>query len=145
MAREVRMDEKDLALIRELTENGRASLTELGRKLGITDVAVKKRLRKLERAGVIKKYTVEVDPSKLGYKSVALIGIDVEPEKILDVASKIASKDFAVKVYLTTGDHMIMVEAWARDNKHLTQIIGEIGSTEGVKRVCPAIVLEKLK
>jgi Lrp/AsnC family transcriptional regulator for asnA, asnC and gidA len=38
-----------------------------------------------------------------------------------------------------------MLEAWAKDNKHLTQIIEDIGKIPGVKRVCPAIILEKLK
>jgi Lrp/AsnC family transcriptional regulator for asnA, asnC and gidA len=139
------MDEKDIVLVNELIENSRAPLTHLANKLGMTDVAIKKRLKKLEKEGVIRKYTIEVDPTKLGFKHVALIGIDTEPEKILDVSTQLASKEYAYKVYLTTGDHMLMLEAWAKDNKHLTQIIEDIGKIPGVKRVCPAIILEKLK
>ncbi|MCC6003273.1 MAG: Lrp/AsnC ligand binding domain-containing protein [Thermofilum sp.] len=139
------LDEKDYLLVKELMENSRAPLTLLGKKLGMTDVAVKKRLKKLEKEGVIKKYTIEVDASKLGYKNVALIGVDTEPEKILEVASQLSQKDYASKVFLTTGDHMIMIEAWTKDNKHLTQVVEDIGKIPGVKRVCPAIVLEKIK
>jgi Lrp/AsnC family transcriptional regulator for asnA, asnC and gidA len=139
------LDEKDYMLIRELMENSRVPLTKLGKKLGMTDVAVKKRLKKLEKEGVIRKYTIEVDASKLGYKSIALIGIDAEPERILEVSSQLTSRDYAFKAFLTTGDHMIIVEVWAKDNKNLAQIIEDVWGIPGVKRVCPAIILEKLK
>jgi Lrp/AsnC family transcriptional regulator for asnA, asnC and gidA len=41
---------------------------------------------------------------------------------------------------------MIMTEIWTRDGRELTKLISEkIGTIEGVKRICPAIILEKLK
>ena len=50
------------------------------------------------------------------------------------------------KVYLTSGDHMIMTEVWAKDGEDLSDIISnKIGKIEGVTKVCPAIILEKLK
>lgn len=139
------MDEKDVELVRLLSENARRTLTEMAKILGISDVAVKKRLSKLEREGVIKRYTVVADPKKLGYNGVALIGVDAESDHVLKVAEELSKKDYAAAVYVTTGDHMIMVEVWARHSMELKKIVDEIGSMSGVKRVCPAIVLERLK
>ncbi len=139
------IDDKDRRIIEILSRNARSTFTEIARELGITDVAVKKRLTKLEQRGVIKGYTVIVDPEKLGYKNVALIGVDTEPDKILEVARRLAEKKYSKNVYLTTGDHMIMVEVWAGENGDMMRIIEEIGKLEGVKKVCPAIVLEKIK
>ncbi len=139
------LDGKDKKIIEILTRNARSTFTEIAREIGITDVAVKKRLKKLENQGVIKGYTVIVDPLKLGYKNVALVGVDTEPDKILEVAKKLAEKKYTKSVYLTTGDHMIMTEIWAGGNGDMMKIIEEIGSLEGVKKVCPAIVLERIK
>lgn len=139
------MDEKDVKIVRLLSENARRTFTEMAKALGISDVAVKKRLSKLEKEGVIKRYTVVVDPKKLGYNAVALIGVDSEPDHVLNVAEELSRKDYASAVYVTTGDHMIMVEVWARHSIELKKIVDEIGSMSGVKRVCPAIVLDRLK
>jgi Lrp/AsnC family transcriptional regulator for asnA, asnC and gidA len=124
-------------------ENSRAPLTFLGKKARHDRRGSKKRLKKLEKEVVIKKYTIEVDVSKLGYKKRGTNRVDTEPEKILEVASQLSQKDYASKVFLTTGDHMIMIEVWTKDNKHLTQVVEDIRRIPGVKRICPARVLEK--
>ena len=139
------VDEKDLEILKLLSENARRTLTDIAKAIGVSDVAVKKRLTKLEREGVIKKYTVVVDPKKLGYTGVALVGVDVEPERVLSVAEELARRDYTSAVYVTTGDHMVMVEVWARDSMELKKFLDDIERVEGVKRVCPAIVLERLK
>lgn len=140
------LDERDRIIIEMLTEDARTPFTEIAKVLGISETAVRKRVRALEEAGVIKQYTVVIDPSKLGYNLVSLTGIDTLPERIFEVASKLKEFDFVRNVYLTSGDHMIMVEIWAKDGNDLSDIISnKIGKIEGVLKVCPAIILERLK
>ena len=140
------MDDKDRVIIEMLTKDARTPLTKIAKKLGITEAAVRKRLKNLEERGIILGYTTVVNPAMLGYGSVSLTGIDTEPDKFLDVAKKVCEYDFARSVYITSGDHMIMVEIWAKDGDELTRIISDvIGKMDGVRRVCPAIVLEKMK
>ncbi len=140
------VDEKDIRIIQMLREDARISYTNMAKRLNITEAAVRKRVKNLESKGVIKKYTVEVDSSKLGYNIVSLTGVDTEPEKFLEVAKKLKDEDFTKSVYITTGDHMIMTEIWAKDGDELTKIISEkIGKLSGVKKICPAIILEKVK
>jgi len=139
------MDDKDAVILRMLMDNARTPLTEIAKAVGVTDVAVKKRIQKLEREGVIKKYTIVVEPKKIGYNGVALVGVDTDPDKVLSVAHELSKREFTVSVFVTTGDHMIMTEVWAKTGQDLMRIIEEIGRMEGVKKVCPAIVLERIK
>ena len=140
------LDERDRIIIDMLTKDARTPFTEIAKVLGISETAVRKRVKALEEAGVIKQYTAVVDPSRLGYNLVSLTGVDTLPERIFDVASKLKEFEFVRKVYLTSGDHMIMAEVWAKDGEDLSDIISnKIGRIDGVTKVCPAIILEKLK
>ena len=140
------IDERDKIIIEMLTKDARTPFTEIAKVLGISETAVRKRVKALEEAGIIKGYTVKVDPAKLGYGLVSITGIDTLPERIFEVANKLKEFDFIKELYLTSGDHMIMVEIWARDGEDLAGIISnKIGKINGVVKVCPAIILEKLK
>mgnify|MGYP000111886410 CR=1 FL=1 len=140
-----RIDQKDLIIIRMLMENARIPLSEIASKLNISDVAVRKRVSKLEKMGVLSGYTAKVDPKALGYEVISLTGIDVESENLLAVAQEIAKKPYAKSVCVTTGDHTIMAEIWAKNSDEMSKIIKEIGDLPGVKRICPAIVMHFLK
>ena len=140
------LDERDRIILEMLTKDARTPFTEIAKVLGISETAVRKRVKALEEAGVIKQYTIIVDPAKLGYNLVSITGIDTKPEKIFDVASKLKEFDFVRHVYLTSGDHMIMAEIWAKDGEDLSDIISnKIGRIDGVVKVCPAIILERMK
>ncbi|MEA1908058.1 MAG: Lrp/AsnC family transcriptional regulator, partial [Euryarchaeota archaeon] len=80
------IDERDILIIEILRENARTPHTEIAARLGVGESTIRNRVRLLEEGGVIKQYTVVTDPAKLGYNSVALVGIDVEPSHLLDVA-----------------------------------------------------------
>lgn len=139
------MDEKDVTILRLLIENARLPLTKIAEKVGITDVAVKKRIKKLEKEGIIKKYTIVVEPKKIGYSGVSIVGVDTEPDRVLSTANELSKKDYTTAVFVTTGDHMIIAEIWAKSGEELMMIIEDIGKMEGVKKVCPAIILDRIK
>ncbi len=141
----MKLDERDRVIIRELLRNARLPYSELARRLGVSDVAVLKRIRRLEQMGVIRGYTIRVSPEALGYRVVSYTGIDVEPEKLFDVAEVLKRKDYVKNLYLTSGDHDLIAVIWARDSDELRRIHEEISRIPGVKRVCPAIRLETLK
>jgi Lrp/AsnC family transcriptional regulator for asnA, asnC and gidA len=140
------MDGKDLEIIKTLQADARTPFLEIAKRLRMSESAVRKRVRKLEREGVIEKYTIVVDPSKLGYNAVALVGLDVTPDKYLTIVRELTSFEEVKSVVTSTGDHMIMAEVWAHDNRELTDIVTrKIGGLEGVTKVCPAIILERVK
>ena len=140
------VDETDKKIIEKLEENSRRAFTDIADDLGISEATVRNRVKALEEKGIIKKYTIEMDPSGLGYDTVAIIGIDIEPENLLEVSNMLSEFDRVKFVATSAGDHMIMFEAWAENNEDLGKFISEeIGEIEGVKNICPAIILEKVK
>ena len=142
----MKMDEKDLKILEMLQSNSRVSNMEIARALGISEGTVRKRIEKLEREGVIRRYTIEIDPKKLGYNTIVLLGMDAEPKHFLSAAKALSELECVKWVYTSTGDHMIMAEVWAKDTEDLNRMIGEkISRIEGVMDLCPAILMEKIK
>ena len=139
------LDEKDKKIIQMLLDDGKLTYSEIARRMGLTEAAIRKRIRKLEEIGAIRGYKVEIDPRYLGYNSISIVGINTAPEDILTVANKLKEKEWAKSIMLTTGDHMILVEIWAKDNDELRKYIDEIYSMGNVEHVRPAIILEYLK
>ncbi|MEM2911652.1 MAG: Lrp/AsnC family transcriptional regulator [Candidatus Bathyarchaeia archaeon] len=140
------VDKVDLAILKFLQEDASIPFTEIARRLKISESTVRKRVEKLKQEGTIKRFTVIVEPSKIGFNTVAIVGVDVDPPKLLEVAQKLCEIAETRYVATSTGDHMVMTEIWTKDGRELTKIISEkIGTIEGVKKICPAIVLEKLK
>ncbi|MEM4187977.1 MAG: Lrp/AsnC family transcriptional regulator [Candidatus Hadarchaeum sp.] len=140
------VDELDLKIIRMLEEDGSISFTEMARKLKLNESTVRKRVLSLKEKKVIRKFSIVIDPAKLGFSTIAVVGIDAAPDKLLEIAQKLAELPETRYVATSAGDHMIMTEIWASDGRELSQILSKkIGSIEGVKKVCPAIVLEKIK
>jgi len=140
------VDQLDLRILELLQADGSLSFTEIARKLRLNESTIRKRVMTLRRDGVIQKFTAVVEPSKIGLNTVAIVGVDVDPSKLLEAAQKLCEIREAKYVATSTGDHMIMIEIWTRDGKELSRIISEkIGIIEGVKKICPSIILEKLK
>jgi Lrp/AsnC family transcriptional regulator for asnA, asnC and gidA len=140
------IDELDLKILKLLEEDGRLAFMDIAKKLRLSESTIRKRVQALKENGVIKKFTVEIDPAKIGLNTVAIVGIDVDPPKLLEVAQKLCDFKEIRCVATSTGDHMIMTEIWTKDGRELTRLISEkIGPIEGVKKICPAIILERLK
>jgi len=110
------MDDKDRSIINMLSRNARISYTEMAANMGISETAVRKRIKKLEREGIIEGYTVKL----------------TEMNEVKCVA-------------ITSGSNMIMTDVWAADNKELTEIMNEISKIRGVIALHPTIVVEMLK
>lgn len=138
------MDDKDLKLALELLKNGRAKKSELAKIFGVTETAIRKRIEKLEKNGAILGYRAIIDFKKLGLFS-SLTGIDVEPEHIWSVVEKIKGFENVTSLFLTSGDHVIMVEVVCKSMQEISAFHEQIAKIEGVKRVCPALIVEVVK
>jgi len=142
----VRKSEIDInnEILEILKNNSRASYTEIGKILGLSEGAIRKRVRKMIEEGIIKKFTVIIDYKKIG-KVESLTGINVFPESLLKVIEEIKKIDKIDKIYLTSGDHTLIVNIVADSFKELDEIHKKIESIEGVVKVYPAPILEIIK
>ncbi len=140
-----KIDEKDLKIIQILMKNARTPYSAISKELGISDVAVIKRIRKLEKMGVIKKYTLEVDASKIGYTAKSITGVNVKPEKLFDVLDALKEMEAVKYLAITSGDHHIIAVIWASDQEELKEVHNKISKMDGVESVRPAVVIKVIK
>ena len=139
------IDELDSKIIDLLSKDAGQSYSEIARALNQNESTIRKRVIALRGKGVIKKFSCVVDHLKVGYNTIAIVGLDVDPSLLLDVAQKLADMSETKSVATSTGDHMLMAEVWAKDGRDLSQTLSRMGAITGVKRLCPAILLEKIK
>ncbi len=139
----VRISEKELLTF--LIRNARIPYTHLAKKLGVSEGAVRKKIKLLEKKGVIKGYYAKIDCKKIGYKIDALIGIDTRPDGFLNVIEALKKNDKVLQLWTSTGDHMIMFRAWFKDNDELLNFTKRLKRMKEITRICPAILIEEVK
>ena len=139
------MDKLDSSIIEMLSKNARMPFIQIARKLRVSESTIRKRVSNLEKKEVIKKYSLVVDTNKIGFENVALVGVDVMPEKYLDVAKKLTEFEGIKYAASTIGDHMFMLEVWAKNSDELKVLSDKLKSLDGVTRICPAIIKDTLK
>jgi Lrp/AsnC family leucine-responsive transcriptional regulator len=117
------LDETNVRLLAELQADARRSLAELGRRVGLSAPAVAERLRRLEQAGVITGYRVEIDPRALGYTLGAIIRIRPAPRQLAAVADLARESPEVIECHRVTGDDCYVMIAYVRDVVHLEELI----------------------
>ena len=96
------MDELDRKIIGILQQDGRASNAKIARQLGVSEGTIRRRLKRLIEDEAIQVLALP-EPSKLGYNTEAIVALQVDPGKIEDVATALASAPQALNVSITTG------------------------------------------
>lgn len=128
-----------------LRDNARMPFMRIAKALGVSEAAVRKKVKKLEKSGAIRKYTIDVDPKKIGFEVDVLIGLDTKPEHLITALEELKEMREVVSLYTSSGDHMILIECWLKSSKDLVEFVRKLRSIEGVTKVCPAIIFDKIK
>ena len=129
-----------------LEEDAQASYAEIAERAAVSKPTVRKYIQKLEDEGVIVGYSADVDPKKLSGQSIAIVGIDVESERYVEMTRKLKEIDAIEALYTSSGDHMLMAEVRAKDGDALGEIIDEdIMGLGGVSAAHPSFLQERLK
>ena len=128
------MDELDRKIIQILQVNGRASNARIARDVGVSEGTVRRRLQSLLQDGIIKVVALP-DPEVLGYNTEALVGIQVDPDKIDDVAKQLAGLKESSWVSVTTGSFDIFCWVTLPSSEDLGNFLkSEVGAIPGVRR-----------
>ncbi len=132
------MDELDRHILRRLLENARTPFTDIAKELKVSEATIRKRVNKLIREGVIKKFTVEL--GETGLKAIVLIKVrsGYQIPKVAEYISKIPE---VVKAYEVTGDYDIVAEVVSVDPSSLNKAIETIRERDGVEGTLSMIVL----
>ena len=117
------MDEIDRVILRLLQEDGRTPLSEIGRFLGMSRTAVRYRMRELERRGLIRGYTVNIDPLSLDSVIYTKILLKVKPYNIPTCVKEMGRHKEVVELLRLSGGHTLHATAVFRSPQHLNNYI----------------------
>jgi len=142
------LDELDWAILRILQESSKQTYTEIGRRLGLAHSTIYDRIKKMEERGVIKKYSVIIDPKKAGVKILtAILTIFTDPKESEKVAKELAKYKEVLEVSTSLSEELCVVaEVVAEDQEKLHSFIAQsVAPLPGVLRIRTSIVTRKYK
>jgi Lrp/AsnC family transcriptional regulator, leucine-responsive regulatory protein len=107
------LDEVNLRLLAELQASPRLSMAELARRTGMSAPAVSERVQRLERAGVIAGYRLDIDPAAVGLPVTAFARIRPLPGSLPKIAELAASLPQVTECYRITGEDCFLIKLHA--------------------------------
>lgn len=133
--------DKDRALLALLTENARASITELADRLGVTRATAQKRLARLEQSGAIAGYTVVLADAAADTQVRAHVSVIVRPKSTPSVIADLRVMAEVRAVHSVSGDYDLIAEIAAPDVAALDRAIDAVIAIPGVERTRSAVIL----
>lgn len=135
----------DRQIIVRLQADGRRPYTQIAAELGMSEAAVRARANRLMSDGVLQVVAL-ADPQRLGYGLQAMIGINCDAARLLDVADEIGTLPEAVRVVVTVGTFDLLVEAACADHEALLELMSQqLGKIEGVQAMHTFVYLRVAK
>ena len=120
------LDRTDFAIIESLQEDGRMPLSELGRRICLSQPAVSERVKRLEERGIITGYGARIDPSALGLGMTAIIRLRTTHEHIRPCLQHFADIPNVIEVYRTTGEDCFVLKVVVPSPNDLEGIVASI-------------------
>jgi DNA-binding Lrp family transcriptional regulator len=124
----------DQKIADKLSENGRVSMETLGREIGISSDAAKRRYEKLKKNGVLK-VTIQFNPGKIGYRAMCIFFAATSHENLFVIIEKISKIPDVISIMKTTGDYDLQIWLMVRDIGQLLCVQEELGKTPGIIRM----------
>ena len=128
------MDELGRKIIQQLQKDGRAKNSYIARRLGVSEGTVRRRIKSLLDSGTLRVVAIP-NLEKMGYETLAIIGIQVDPEKVSQVAEQVSLFAEVRTVSVTTGAFDIFVWVAVQSTDRLGKFIREkMGNVAGIRR-----------
>lgn len=141
----MQLDDTDRRLLAVLLEDARISQRGLAQRIGVAQGTITNRLRRLEELGVIKGYTVLLEPESIGWTMTVITGLRIEKGSMINVQQNIAADPRVFAVYDVTGDYDSMVLARVQSRKDLDDLTKTVFTLKGVQRSFTQVVLNTVK
>jgi len=137
--------EIDKRILNELQEDAKASFRDIAKKAKCSAVTAMKRIHRLEKEGIIKKYAAIVDYEKLGFDVSIILDVRVSKGKLFAVEKKIANHPNVMLVYDNTGQFDVTVMARFRTRAAMDNFLKLMQSYEFVERTETKLILNTIK
>ncbi|MGE3873143.1 MAG: Lrp/AsnC family transcriptional regulator [Parvibaculaceae bacterium] len=121
------LDEMDRQIVGILARNARISLKELATEVKLSSPSASERLKRLEERGVIRGFTIDIDPKALGYMLQAIVRITPRPGQFQRVQQMVAEIPQFAECDKVTGDDCLIARLHVRSIEELDEIVDRIG------------------
>ncbi|HYM67907.1 MAG TPA: Lrp/AsnC family transcriptional regulator [Patescibacteria group bacterium] len=137
----VDLDRVERMMIALLQKDGRLGIQALARKLGVSDVTARRKLRRLLKDEIVQ-IVAAVDPFQVGFESPVIIGLKIDRSRIDEIATKLCEHPSIRFVAAATGKVDLLVEVVAVSNHELAEfVLGYLASIEGILDTETSLVL----
>lgn len=139
------LDETDRAIVAHLQYDGRKPFTEIAAGLGLSEGAVRRRVKQMTDDGVLQIVAV-VEPQFLEWNAAGMIGISVQAGQVEAAAAQIAQCPEVTYLFMSSGGFDLFVEVYCRDREHFVSFLSEkLQKVPGVLRTETFMILKMYK
>jgi DNA-binding Lrp family transcriptional regulator len=135
------LDRKDFALLEALQENASQRLEDLARLVNLAPSSVHDRLRRLERGGIIKNWTIKLDAPGLGLGVLAFIGVTTN-RSCLEISEDLREIQSIEECHSVAGALCIMLKVRVADTAALLTLVDRLRRVPGIERTETTIVMK---
>jgi len=133
----VKIDKIDKKIIELLKRDGRISYRRIAEEIGRTEVTVRRRVRKLIKEGVIRRFTVVIDPVKIGKSVQAFISVPIDVKETSKLVEKLRNMEEVSEAYFLAGRTILLLKINVEDLSALSRFLEEklevLGETRNVE------------
>ncbi len=145
----LQFDKHDLAILRELLEDSRRTLQEIGTAVKLSPTTCWSRIKRLEAEGVIKQYRIELDRARLGYHDTVIVQLTLEShtdETLFEFGRVLAQIPEVMEAYLVSGDYDYFIRIAVKDTRDYERLLREkLYKIPGIRHSKSSFVLRVLK
>ncbi|HLM09405.1 MAG TPA: Lrp/AsnC family transcriptional regulator [Thermoleophilaceae bacterium] len=139
------MDDTDQRIVALLRENARRSFKDIGNHVHLSAPAVKRRVDRLEREGIIRGYAAVIDPAAFGWHAEAFVDLYCEGRMPGEAIKEAVESEPGVKsAHTVAGEASALLHVMARDTQDLEASLERIRATDGITRTVTEVVLSTL-
>ena len=143
------VDKFDLAILKVLQEDARASLQDISKRVGLSSTPCWNRIRKMEADGVIQGYTVRIDPAAIGFTETVIVQVTLEShtdETLYDFGRTLEQIPEVLEAYLVSGDYDYYIRIAVKDTRDYERLLRErLYRIPGIRHSKSSFVLRTLK
>jgi Lrp/AsnC family transcriptional regulator for asnA, asnC and gidA len=139
------LDKKDRTIISYLQYDGRTPYTKIADELGVTEGSVRRRVKRLMDSEQLQIVGI-VEPKEMGWNEAGMIGINVQANRITEVAEAIAQLPEVSYLFQAAGEFDLFAEVYCKDRDHFVSFLnGRLQKISGVNRTQSFLILKMHK
>lgn len=128
-----KLDGTDLKIMEALRRDGRVAFAQIAEQLGVSPGMIRQRYNRMVDQGILKVVAI-TNPLRMGYKTMAMIGIRADGSKLMTIAEKISRLDEVIYMVISSGRFDIFAEVVCLDHEDLLRFITEkLSAIDGVR------------